>query len=227
MKRSTFVIALMCLGAVSALAQTTSGRVRVLHASPDAPAVDVLVDGAKVIEGLPFKEYTEYLALPAGSHEIRVNVSGTSTTVLNATPTVEAGRDYTAIAMGFAGGKQPALSLALLVDDNTLPVGNQIKVRVVHGAPSAPAVDVYVTTPFEALDGKTPVLSGVPFKAASGYLAVPPSLYQARVAVAGTKTIAIDSHRLVTWAGIIRTIVAVDNKDGGAPFDFVILPDRN
>lgn len=180
-----------------------------------------------MIEGLPFREYTEYLALPAGSHEIRVNVTGTSTTVLNATPNVEAGRDYTAIAVGFAGGKEPALSLALLVDDNTLPVGNQIKVRVVHAAPSAPAVDVYVTTPFEALDGKAPVLSNVPFKAASGYLAVPPSLYQARVAVAGTKTIAIDSHRLVTWAGIIRTVVAVDSKGGGAPFDFVILPDRN
>ena len=227
MQRSTFALALVCLGASSALAQMTSGRVRVLHASPDAPAVDVLVDGAKVIEGLPYREYTEYLSLPAGSHEIRVNVTGTATTVLTATPNVEAGRDYTAIAVGFAGGRQPALSLMLLVDDNALPQGNQIKVRVVHAAASAPAVDVYVTTPFESLDGKQAALSGVPFRAASGYLAVPPSLYQARVAVAGTKTIAIDSHRLATWAGIIRTIVAVDNTGGGAPFDFVILPDRN
>ena len=227
MKRSTFALGLVCLvTAATGFAQTSGGRVRVLHASPDAPAVDVLVDGAKVIEGLPFREYTEYLALPAGRHEIRVNVSGTSTTVLNAAPTVEAGKDYTAIAVGFAG-KEPALDLVLLVDDNTLPQGNQIKVRVVHAAASAPAVDVYVTTPFESLDGKQAVLSGVPFKAASGYLAVPPSLYQARVAVAGTKTIAIDSKRLATWAGIIRTIVAGDNKDGGAPFDFVILPDRN
>ncbi len=227
MKRISFATGLVCLlAASSSFAQMTSGRVRVLHASPDAPAVDVLVDGAKVIEALPYREYTEYLSLPGGRHEIRVNVSGTTTTVLTATPTVEAGRDYTAIAVGFAG-KQPALDLMLLADDNTLPVGNQIKLRVVHAAASAPAVDVYVTTPFEALDGKTAVLQGVPFKVASGYLSVPPSLYQARVAVAGTKTIAIDSHRLSTWAGIIRTVVAVDKKDGGAPFDFVILPDRN
>ncbi len=227
MQRATFALSLVCLVTSSAFAQMTSGRVRVLHASPDAPAVDVLVDGTKVIEWLPFRESTEYLSLPAGSHEIRVNVTGTTTTVLNATPNVEAGSDYTAIAVGFAGGRQPALSLMLLVDDNMLPQGNQIKVRVVHAAASAPAVDVYVTTPFESLDGKQAVLSGVPFKAASGYLAVPPSLYQARVAVARTKTIAIDSHRLVTWAGIIRTVVAVDNKGGGAPCDFVILPDRN
>lgn len=227
MTRLAFASGLVCLLAAStAFAQMTTGRVRVLHASPDAPAVDVLVDGAKVIENLPYREYTEYLALPAGRHEIRVNVTGTSTTVLNAAPTVEAGRDYTAIAVGFAG-KAPALDLMLLADDNTLPMGNQIKIRVVHAAASAPGVDVYVTTPFESLDGKTAALQNVPFKVASGYLAVPPSLYQARVAVAGTKTIAIDSHRLVTWAGIIRTIVAVDKKDGGAPFDFVILPDRN
>lgn len=226
MKSFSLATGVVFLLASSALAQTTTGRVRVLHASPDAPAVDILVDGTKVIEALPYREYTEYLPLPAGRHEIRVNVTGTSTTVLNAAPTVEAGSDYTAIAVGFAG-KAPALDLLLLADNNALPGGNQIKLRVVHAAASAPAVDVYVTTPFEALDGKQAALAGVPFKAASSYLSVPASLYQARVAVAGTKTIAIDSHRLVTWPGIVRTIVAVDKKDGGAPFDFVILPDLN
>jgi len=218
--------AVSVLGVSMAFAQATTGRVRVLHASPDAPAVDVLVDGAKVLENLPYKEYSEYLALPAGTHEIRVNVTGTTTTVLQASPNVMAGTDYTAIAVGFAG-KAPALKLLLLQDNNALPAGNNIKVRVVHGAASAPAVDVYVTTPFETLDGKNSVLSNVPFEAASGYLEVPASLYQARVAVAGTKTIAIDSHRLVTWPGIIRTIVAVDAKNGGAPFDLIVLPDRN
>ncbi len=224
MKFSILTAGLLCLATPHMFGQT--GRVRVVHASPDAPPVDVLVDGAKVLERLPFREYSEYLSLPAGAHEIRVNVSGTTTTVLQASPTVEAGNDYTAIAVGFAG-KTPALELLLLADDNALPANGNIKVRVVHGAPSAPGVDIYVTTPFETLEGKTAALSSVPFKAASGYLAVPVSLYQARVAVAGTKTIAIDSHRLVTWNQMIRTIIAVDAKDGGAPFDFIILPDRN
>ena len=218
--------ALSLLGATMMWGQATSGRVRVLHASPDAPAVDVLVDGAKVLENLPYKEYSEYLALPAGTHEIRVNVTGTGTTVLQASPSIAAGADYTAIAVGFAT-KTPALKLLLLQDNNTLPAGNNIKVRVVHGAASAPAVDVYVTTPFETLDGKNAVLGNVPFEAASGYLEVPASLYQARVAVAGTKTIAIDSHRLVTWPGIIRTVVAVDAKGGAGPFELLVLPDRN
>lgn len=225
--RTTTLLASLALAATSLMAQPSNGRVRVVHASPDAPAVDVLVDGVRVLENLPFREYSEYLPLPAGSHEIRVNVTGTSTTVLQAAPSVEAGKDYTAIALGFAGGRSPALDLLLLADDNTMPESGRIKLRVVHGAPSAPAVDVYVTTPFESLAAKTPVLANVPFKAASGYLTVPISLYQARVAVAGTKNIAIDSHRLVTWNGMVRTIIAVDARGGGSPFDFIILPDFN
>jgi len=215
------------LSAAALMAQSTTGKVRVVHASPDAPAVDVLVDGVKVLENLPFREYSEYLALPAGPHDIRVNVTGTSTTVLQAAPTVEAGKAYTAIAVGFAGGQSPALDLLLLADETQAVEGTNIKLRVVHAAPSAPGVDIYVTTPFESLDNKIPLLSGVPFKAASGYYTVPVSLYQARVAVAGTKTIAIDSHRLVTWNGMVRTIVAVDTRGGGAPFDFIILPELN
>ena len=43
MKRSTFALGLVCLvTAATGSAQTSGGRVRVLHAS--APAVDVLVD---------------------------------------------------------------------------------------------------------------------------------------------------------------------------------------
>lgn len=225
MRHASSKCALLLMFAAAAMAQTT-GRVRVVHASPDAPGVDVYVDSAKVLENLPYLEYSEYLPVPAGSHEIRVNVTGTQTTVFQATPSIQAGRDYTAIAVGYAA-KTPALDVVLLTDDNAEPGRGRIKIRAVHAAPGAPAVDIYVTTPFETLDGKTPVLTNVPFKAASGYLEVPPQMYQARVAVAGTKTVAIDSRRLPTWPGMVRTLIAVESKGGGAPFDFMILPDLN
>ena len=38
-------------------------RVRAVHLSPDAPAVDIWVDGSKVITDLAFGEYTGYLIL--------------------------------------------------------------------------------------------------------------------------------------------------------------------
>jgi hypothetical protein len=221
------LFALAALMAASLMAQANTGRVRILHASPDAPAVDILVDGTRVIEGLPYKEYTEYLPIPAGPHDIRVNVAGTETTVLRANPTVAANTDYTAMAVGFAGGKMPALDLLLLTDNNTLPDSNNIKLRVVHAAPSAPGVDVYLTTPFEPISNRQPGLANVPFKAVSPYITTAPLMYHARVTVAGTKNVAISSGRLPTWGLIIRTVVAIDATGGGTPFEFLILPDRN
>lgn len=221
-------MSVLALSSTLAFGQATSARVRVVHASPDAPAVDILVNNGKVLENLPFREYSEYLALPGGSYEFKINVTGTETTVKTVNATLMAGRDYTVVAVGYAGaGKTPGFDVKLLEDDNSLPANNGVKIRVMHGAPGAPAVDVYVTTPFETLMGKTPLLTDVPFNAASGYTTVPVGLYQARVAVAGTKTVAIDSHRLTTWANMVRTIIAVDNPGGGAPFSLIILPDRN
>ena len=222
--KKLLTLALMLTGLT--FAQQT-GRVRVVHASPDAPAVDILVDGSMVIQGLPYREYTEYLPVPVGTREIRVNVTGTDTTVLRANPNVAANTDYTAVAVGFAGGRMPALDLLLTVDDNTLPAAPQIKLRAIHAAASAPSVDVYLTTPFEQIMNRQPGLANVPFKAVSPYITAMPMLYQLRVTPTGTKTVAINSGRLATWGLIIRTIIAVDAPGGGAPFDFLVLPDRN
>jgi len=227
MKRFLFAFAAAALAAGTLFAQSTGARVRVVHASPDAPAVDIYVNGNIVLENLPFREYSEYLSLPVGTYNVEIKVTGTNTVVKQLSVPLEAGKDYTAIATGYAGGSSPGFDVMLLEDDNSAPADGRIKIRVAHTAPGAPAVDVYVTTPFETLAGKQPVLMNVPFKAASGYLSVPIGMYQARVAVAGTKTIAIDSHRLVTWGGMIRTIIAVDSRGGGAPFDLILLPDRN
>ena len=48
--------------------------VRVLHASPDAPAVDVYLDDAKVdaLTNVPFGTISGYLEIPSGDHNIKV-----------------------------------------------------------------------------------------------------------------------------------------------------------
>lgn len=53
-----------------------TANVRVAHLSPDAPAVDVYVDGAAVLEDVPFGAVSDYLELPAGSHTIEVAPAG-------------------------------------------------------------------------------------------------------------------------------------------------------
>ena len=82
MKRSVLAATAVVLALVLAVpmghtvaAQGTQGaqtRLRVVHASPDAPAVDVLVDNNRVFCNLPFRAVTRYVPVTPGTHNIRI-----------------------------------------------------------------------------------------------------------------------------------------------------------
>src|SRR5579885_3255440 len=60
----------------AAATQASSAMVRVVHASPDAGSVDVFVDGTKLLSNFAFGTITNYVSVPAGSHEIKVAPAG-------------------------------------------------------------------------------------------------------------------------------------------------------
>ena len=115
----------------------------------------------------------------------------------------------------------------MLEDDNTAPAAGNARVRAIHGAPSAPAVDIYVTAPGADLETATPVLTGVAFGDVADYLEVPAGEYQVRVTPAGTKTLRSTAARSTLESGQVRTAIAVDAPGGGAPFDLLVLADSN
>jgi hypothetical protein len=144
-----FAVLLAAIAAVliasSASAQTTDARVRVLHGSPDAPAVDVFVDGNKAIPNLAFGSITDYVTLPAGAHNVKVFPApsdGTGTPVIEADLILEAGKDYTVAAANVLASIEPVV----YVDNNAAPAAGKGHVRVIH-LPDAPAVDIYVKVP--------------------------------------------------------------------------------
>jgi hypothetical protein len=127
------------------------------------------------------------------------------------------------IASGLAADIEPLV----LEDDNSAPAAGNVRVRAVHGAPSAPAVDIYITAPGADLSTETPTLSNVQFRGASDYIEAPAGDYQVRVTPAGTKTVVIDSGTLGLASGQVRTAVAVDAAGGGGPFDLLLLAGLN
>lgn len=114
-----------------ALLYPGAARLRFLHASPDAPAVDVKVAGGPFLyENVAFEQLGDYVLLPAGKADVEVRLAGTDTVVLTV-PGVQlkAGATYTAYATGFALGGQPRLSAVLSKDapmsrDNRYPRGD-------------------------------------------------------------------------------------------------------
>ena len=198
-------------------------RVRVVHASPDAPDVDVLLDDAEVLGDVPYLTASNYLAVPAGDHNLKVNAAGTATTVIDADVNLVDGTDYTVIASGLAEAIEPIV----LQDDNSTPAAGNARVRAIHGAPGAPSVDIYITAPDADLETTIPLLVSVEFGDIADYIEAPAGDYQVRVTTAGTKTVVIDSGTLTLSSGQVRTAIAVDAVGGGAPFDLLVLEDLN
>jgi hypothetical protein len=197
-------------------------RVRIFHASPDAPNVDVLIDGGRVLENVPYTVASGFLHTDAGDRRFQIQVTGTDITAIDATVPLEGDTDYVVIASNKVAAITPIVATA----DRTPPPAGQAKVRVFHGAPSAPAVDVYVTAPGATISTADPVLSNVPFSAISDYLTVPAGSYDVKVTVAGTKTVAIKADSLELAPGLVAMVAALDAKGGGAPFSLAVLDER-
>lgn len=201
----------------------SSGRVRVVHLSPDAPNVDVLVDDVPVATAVPYLAASEYLEVDAGNRNLVIRATGGTDAVLDEDVTVADGGDYTVLV----GGDLDGIALTPLEDDNTPPSAGNAKVRLIHGAPSAGLVDIYVTEPGADISLQTPTLAAIDFGAVSPYLEVPAADYQVRVTPHGTLDVAIDSGTLTLSSGQVRTGIAVEAAGGGAPYDVLVLEDRN
>ncbi len=210
MRRSFFLGGLLAALAVFTVAtvsaQEGDARVRVLHASPDAPAVDIYVDGGEAISNLAFGEITDYVPLPAGDYQVEVfpaGAGGEGDPVISAALTLDAGTDYTVAATGLLENIEPLV----LVDDNSPPAEGQAHVRFVHASPDAPAVDI-------AAAGVGVVISDVAFQGSSDYLPLAAGSYDLEVLVSGTDTVALAVPGVAVEAGNVYTAFALGLAEG-------------
>jgi hypothetical protein len=169
----------------------------------------VLIDQGRVLEDVPYTEASDFLPSPSGTRHIAVTITGTDTTVINARLDLDDDVDYLVVAAGKVASIAPLVATC----DRTDPPENSARVRVLHSAASAPAVDVYVTTPNQGIDDAQPVLSAVPCRSIPDYLTIPGGDYDVRVTVAGTKTVAIEALNLAIPAGTVATAAALDARE--------------
>lgn len=204
-KRSSWMLVLLglllALAIVPAAFAQSNAKVRVVHASPDAPAVDVLVNGQKVqaLTNVPFFTASSYLDLPAGTYDIQVVPTGATTPVVIDAKGVkiDAGKAYTIAASGKLADIKPAV----FVDDLTAPAAGKAHVRVYHLSPDAPAVDI-------AVKGGPVLIPNLAFPNASNYLPVDAGTYDLEVRPTGTTTAALSLAGTKLDAGKIYDVFA-------------------
>ncbi len=192
--------------AVPVVAADTS-RVRVLHASPDAPNVDVYLDDVKVdaLTNVAFKTISAYLSIPAGAHNVKVVPTGgaISDAVIDADLTFASGQRYTVAATNVVASIE-----AQVIEDDPAPSSSGAQLRIVHFSADTPAVDVRP-------DGGSPIVTALAYPDATGYLDIPAGTYDLEVCATGTDTCPLDLDPVAVEGGTSYSAFAVGSFAGG------------
>ena len=188
---------------------------RVAHLSPDAPNVDVWVDGTRVLQNVPFKAVSAFLELAEGDREILVVEAGTtSPAVIEATVNVADGGIYTIAARGLVG--DGSINATVLETDRTADSANA-KLTFVHMSPDAPPVDITLTD-------ATVLFDNVAFTFDQDGVAVPTGAYDLQVRVDGTDTVVLSFDDVPVAAGSNYSVFAVGLVGDGS-LDAIVAVD--
>ena len=206
--------------------------VQVVHASSNAPAVNITAGGAVVFADVDYKESPIPITLDDGTTvDVTVDAilpDGTTATVLDLPgQTFDGDTIYTVFAVGNVGDAgATALQPVAIARSAFFVPSDTIRATVLHAAAGAPDVDIYVSAPGEDITTLTPIndMTPVAFTDSLGPLDIPAGEYQIRVTPAGdATTVVFDSGALTLTGGIDPIIAAVDNTNAGSESPISIL----
>lgn len=113
-----------------------SGFVRIAHGVSGAPAVDIYINGSLAIPALAFGEFTEHVAIPAGSYDVAIRAAGSEDDLVTATLPVTAGSATTAAALGTADG----ISVNVFTDNISGITADKAVISLANGIPGTTTV---------------------------------------------------------------------------------------
>jgi len=216
------LFAVACGGGGSSSSGTTQ-QVRVVMASPDAPPVDILIDGGQVATSLAYRNFTSYTPVKTGQHRIEAIRVSDSASIFQQTVAVGASANLTVLITGPAAMTQGLVLTDASTTSTTVSTGNGY-VRVVNASPAMGVADVFIVNAGAGLNGATPASSSLPFNQTTGYQLTAIGNYQVFMTAPGTTNVFLDTGPLALAQTQYQTVVAVDGRNGG--FTYILLMDQ-
>ena len=182
---------------------TSTSKLMVVHASPNAPNVDVRVNNSVVLTNVAYPTNSSYNNVTSGTTNIKISPTGTMTYVIDGNVSLEANKSYSV----FAIDSVTKIKAAAVMDDLTAPASGKAHVRFFHFSPNAPAVDI-------AVAGGAVLFSNRSFNdqaANASFTAFTPlnaGTYNLEVRAAGTSTVVLPLPNITLTAGKIYTVFA-------------------
>jgi hypothetical protein len=218
---------------------SNQAQIRVVHAIPDGPALDIDVNTTKVITNIAFGGVQPtppaYTKVSTGNVTFQAFDTGTTTNPIFGANGVSANlsgsSQYTIVLAGFLNGTgNNAPAVLQKTDNNSAPTSGNVEFRIIHASPSSPGtVDVYIVPPGTDINSvNPPTIQGLTYQQASSpYTSVAAGTYSVIATTSGSKIPFITQDFPLPTAGMIRTLVLLDNTGGGNPPSWLPLNDLN
>jgi hypothetical protein len=196
-----FAIAFLLGGLKNISAEPATAEIKLIHASPDAPNIDIYIDGKKVASSVGYAKIVTQ-RLTAGEKQVEIYPAGKKEQpLLTKIITLQGGNEYTAVV---AGRVREGVDLVFTQNTTEIPQG-KAKIRVLYASPDAPSIAV--------AEKNGPLLfERVLFKEVSDYREIAPKTYNFEVRLAGTESSILDIPDVKVEPNTAYTIVALDVK---------------
>jgi hypothetical protein len=219
--------------------------VRIVNAAPDAGALDVTINGNKILTGMAYATGSNYFTEAPGT-TISLKIANSAGTLLDTKIGLTDKVYYTIAAVGLTAAPS-TFTILQTADDHTAPVSTDVKIRVlqldplyhvISGDPGP--IDAYITPFGSSLNGTNADFMDVTFQATPGWVSVKvptdgnleiravPAASTGNTDPDHTLIQGWDSQKVLFKAGQVRTYVLLDNP-AGTPFpeQSIFLNDLN
>lgn len=196
---------------------------RMIHAAPDSPPVNFLVDGVAFRAGADYKAGTGFNIVTPRDYQIAMEgilPGGNVPIAGGGAKTLLAGREYSFIAIG------NTTTVKLLEIDHPreeIPADTS-RLEILHAAPSVGALDIYLTAAGASLTPDGRLASGIVYEQPVARLTRPLGTYVIRATPAGvTDTVLFESGEIVLRSrDDLLLIVAANTLTGSSPVSVLV-----
>lgn len=192
---------------------TPNSYIRVFHASPNAPSVDVYANGNLIIKDLAYKQLSPYVPVIPGDYNIKVYPTGVTTNpVIDTNVNIPKNTIFNLAIVG----KLANISLLPIPEPISPQNFGRACIRFIHLSPTAPNVDIVLT------DG-TKVFNNVGFKNITDYACIPAGTYSFNIIPTGTTNVVLTVPNVQLAADTFYTLYALGDVNGNPPLEALLV----
>ena len=161
--------------------KNNTSLVRIFHAAPQTGNVDVYIYDQMVFNNLAFGDFTRYIYLDQGEHNVSVYMAGQKNTpIINQIVDIPSQQIFTVAAIG----NSDDLGLLVIPDKvSKSPSQNYSSVRFIHLSANAPGVDIVVN--------KETLFEDIEFEEGTDYLDLNSGTYNINVVLNSDKSVVL------------------------------------